>query len=824
MPKNENEHIQELNLEDVMGERFGRYSKYIIQERALPDLRDGLKPVQRRILYAMTVEGNTFDKAFRKAAKTVGNVIGNYHPHGDSSVYDAMVRLSQDWKMREPLIEMHGNNGSMDGDPPAAMRYTEARLSKIASELLKDIDKETVEMVYNFDDTLYEPTVLPARYPNLLVNGATGISAGYATDIPPHNLGEVIDAAIHMIDHPDATASDLMKFIKGPDFPTGGIIQGVDGIRKAYETGKGKIVIRSITDIEKVRGGRQQIVITEIPYEVNKANLVRGMDDIRINKRIDGIAEVRDESDRSGLRIVVELKKESNAEGILTYLLKNTDLQVMYHFNMVAIDDKRPMQVGVPRILSSYLNHKRGVIRKRTNFDLVKASQRLHIVEGLIKAISILDEVIKIIRASKNKADAKANLIKEYDFTDAQSEAIVSLQLYRLTNTDITDLRAEAKELNQFIEKSENILHSTKVMDGVVRSELEETRKQYASPRMTSIENKIEELKVETEVLIAEEDVMVAITKEGYIKRSSLRSFAASNTDELGMRGGDAPIFIEKLSTLQHLLLFTNKGNIINRSVHELPEMRWKDVGLHLSQSLTLEPEERLVEVFVIDEFNNQEEFIFVTKEGFIKRTSLNQYEPKRSHMKRSFVAITRKTETDEVVNVIRRNHSDTKEDIFLVSKRGFGLRYDVNEIALVGARASGVISMNLKEDDAVVNGTLIPQEGTEAQIMILTQRGAMKRMSLKDFNRLGRAQRGLLVLRELKSNPHRIIWMDQTAPNKQYDIRTTKGEEIRVDASQLNLVDRNSNGSFVIDTDKVGYPIEIKEANILELIDEEVK
>ncbi|MER1935381.1 MAG: DNA topoisomerase IV subunit A, partial [Priestia megaterium] len=614
--------VQELTLEEVMGDRFGRYSKYIIQERALPDIRDGLKPVQRRILYAMNVEGNTSEKGFRKSAKTVGNVIGNYHPHGDSSVYEAMVRLSQDWKLREELVEMHGNNGSMDGDPPAAMRYTEARLSKIAEELLRDIEKETVDFVLNFDDTDEEPTVLPVRYPNLLVNGATGISAGYATDIPPHNLSEVIDATMHLIDHPDAKVSDLMGYLKGPDFPTGGILQGLSGIKKAYETGKGKVIVRSKTRIEDLRGGKQQIVINEIPYEVNKSVLVRKMDEIRINKRVDGIAEVRDESDRTGLQIVVELKKEANASGILTYLLKNTDLQVSYNFNMVAIDQKRPKQVGIARMLEAYLEHQREIITRRTNFNLRKAESRSHIVVGLIKALSILDQVILAIRNSKDKKNAKDNIIEQFDFTEAQAEAIVSLQLCRLTNTDITALESEADALSKAIASFKKILTSPAEMRRVMKQELAEIKKKYGSPRRTVIENEIEELKVETEVLVAQEEVIVSVTKEGYIKRTSLRSYGASKPEEIGMREGDYPIFIEQMNTLNHLLLFTTKGNIIYRPVHELTELRWKDIGEHLSQNITFETDEMVLKAFALKDFNPSATFTLISKEGFIKQTS----------------------------------------------------------------------------------------------------------------------------------------------------------------------------------------------------------
>ncbi|EAG7136839.1 DNA topoisomerase IV subunit A, partial [Listeria monocytogenes] len=580
---NPEQHIQDLALEEVMGDRFGRYSKYIIQERALPDVRDGLKPVQRRILFAMNVEGNTAEKGFRKSAKTVGNVIGNYHPHGDSSVYEAMVRMSQDWKVRNMLIEMHGNNGSVDGDPPAAMRYTEARLSPISAELLRDIEKETVDFIPNFDDTSSEPTVLPARFPNLLVNGSTGISAGYATDIPPHNLTEIIEAVIKRLDNPLSTTDDIMKIVKGPDFPTGGIIQGIDGIRKAYQTGKGRVVVRSKTEIEDIRGGRKQITIHEIPYEVNKANLVKRMDELRIEKKIEGISEVRDETDRTGLRIAVELKKDANAEGVLNYLFKNTDLQVSYNFNMVAINKKRPELMGIIPMLDAYIEHQKEIITKRSEYDIRKARARQHILEGLIKALSILDEVIKLIRGSKDKRDAKLNLQTKYDFSEKQAEAIVSLQLYRLTNTDIHELQSEAKSLAEQISVLEKILGDEAELIAVLKEELAEIKKKYKTARRTEVQAEITEIKIDTEVLVANEDVIVSVTKEGYVKRTSQRSYAASNGAELAMKEADHAVFIQKMNSLDSLLLFTSKGNFIYRPVHELPDIRWKNLGDHVS-------------------------------------------------------------------------------------------------------------------------------------------------------------------------------------------------------------------------------------------------
>ena len=794
--------IQELNLEDVMGDRFGRYSKYIIQDRALPDIRDGLKPVQRRILYAMSIDGNTSDKQFRKSAKTVGNVIGNFHPHGDSSVYEAMVRMSQDWKLRDVLIEMHGNNGSMDGDPAAAMRYTEARLSKISEELLRDLDKQTVEFVLNFDDTEEEPTVLPARYPNLLVNGATGISAGYATEIPTHNLGEVIDATIHAIEHPKATVKELMQFVKGPDFPTGGIIQGIEELEQAYETGRGKVVIRSKTKIESIKGGKSQIIITEIPYEVNKALLVKKIDEIRLNKKIDGIAEVRDESDRTGLQIVVELKKEANAEGILNYLLKNTDLQVNYNFNMVAIDERRPVQVGLKTILTSYINFQKEVITRRTQYDLKKAQDRLHIVDGLMKALSILDEVIALIRNSKDKKHAKERLVETYDFTMIQAEAIVSLQLYRLTNTDITILQNEKLDLNEQIATFLSILKSEKTLLQVMKSELRDLKKKYATPRLTQIQAEIEEIKIETEVLVTEEEVYVVATKQGYYKRVSPRSFASSAPEENGMREGDEVILCQKASTLDNLILFTSKGNYLHLPVHEIPEAKWKDVGNHLSQSISLGSNELILFGFIkakdSDDSYKDWTVVFFTKEGLVKQTLFNEFTTYRGYKTRTSNAMKLKTTTDEVVKVVVTNPEGL--EVFIVTHCGFGLRYELSEIPVVGTVASGVKAINLRKEDYVAGAMVYSLEHKVVSAFLVTQRGAVKRFNVLEISMLTRAKRGLMVLRELKAKPHRVVFMDgEISSTSEYTIVATNGETKVVRPMDLTLVDRTSNGSALL-------------------------
>ncbi|OBS61555.1 DNA topoisomerase IV subunit A [Enterococcus mundtii] len=799
----ERQEIQELTLEEVMGDRFGRYSKYIIQERALPDIRDGLKPVQRRILFAMNKDGNTFDKGFRKSAKSVGNIMGNYHPHGDSSIYDAMVRMSQDWKLREVLVEMHGNNGSMDGDPPAAMRYTEARLSKLSGEMLADIEKNTVDLVWNFDDTEKEPTVLPARYPNLLVNGSTGISAGYATEIPTHNLAEVIDGTVYMIDHPQASLDKLMEFIPGPDFPTGGILQGKDEIKKAYETGRGKVILRSKTAIESIKGNKQQIVITEIPYEVNKATLVKKMDEIRLNKKIDGIAEVRDESDRTGLQIVVELKKDANAQGILNYLFKNTELQINYNFNMVAIDHMTPHQVGLKDILSSYIEHRKQVITKRSQFDLEKAQRRQHIVEGLMKALSILDEVIATIRESKDKKDAKHNLVQMFQFTEEQAEAIVTLQLYRLTNTDITELRRESQELIALITELNKILSNDKELFSVMKKELREVKKKYASSRLTMIEDKIEEIKIDTQVLVAQEDVIVSVTREGYVKRTSLRSYSASKPEEIGMREGDYLLYAGELNTLDHLLLVTNKANVIYRPVHELPDLKWKDAGEHISQTIVnLAVDESILAVFPYQKIDSEKTFVFISKNGLIKQTRMTDFEPWRTYKSRPLSGMKLKASEDELVAVYLEKEQ-TDRDVFLVTHQGMGLRYPLTDVPVVGTKAAGVKSINLKEEDYVVNGLLVLAEG-DTPIVIVSQRGAVKRMLAQEISQTSRAKRGVTVLRELKKQPHRVIYMSE-GHAKTMTLINQKGQELPIDPTDYPIGDRTSNGSFVLDEKKGG-------------------
>ncbi len=806
-----------------MGERFGRYSKYIIQERALPDIRDGLKPVQRRILYSMNKDGNTFEKGFRKSAKSVGNVMGNFHPHGDSSIYDAMVRMSQDWKNRETLIEMHGNNGSMDGDPAAAMRYTEAGLSEIAGYLLQDIDKNTVPWAWNFDDTEKEPTVLPAAFPNLLVNGATGISAGYATDIPPHNLAEVIDAVVYMIDHPSAKVEKLMEFLPGPDFPTGAIIQGKDEIKKAYETGKGRVVVRSRTAIETLKGGKKQIVATEIPYEVNKAVLVKKIDDVRVNNKVPGIAEVRDESDRDGLRIAIELKKDADEETILNYLFKYTDLQVNYNFNMVAIDNYTPRQVGIVPMLSSYIAHRKDIIVARSKFDKEKAEKRLHIVEGLIRVISILDEVIALIRASENKADAKENLKVSYEFSEEQAEAIVTLQLYRLTNTDIVTLENEEAELRDKITMLKAIIGDERTMFNVMKRELREVKKKFGNPRLTELQAQAQTIEIDTASLIVEEETFVSVTRGGYIKRTSPRSYNSSTIDEVGKRDDDELIFVQQTKTTQHLLIFTNLGNVIYRPVHEITDIRWKDIGEHLSQTITnFATDEEVLYAEIVDDFEEQTYFA-VTKLGQIKRFERKEFTPWRTYKSKAVKFAKLKNDEDRIVTV----HSIALDDVMLVTLNGYALRFNIEEVPVVGAKAAGVKAVNLKDGDLVQVAFVANTES----MYLLTQRGSLKRMALEVIPVTSRAKRGLQVLRELKSKPHRVFVagpvhssndsqnLDLFSTSELSDdtevlqIMSTTGKVYEVILEDLSLSERTSNGSFISDSisDEGVYAAKIK-------------
>ena len=804
--------ITELSLEAVMGERFGRYSKYIIQERALPDIRDGLKPVQRRILFAMNQDGNTYDHPYRKSAKSVGNVMGNFHPHGDSSIYEAMVRLSQNWKVREPLIDMNGNNGSIDNDPAAAMRYTEARLSKIAGEMMADLGQDTVDMVLNFDDTTYEPTVLPSRIPSLLINGATGISAGYATEIPPHNLKEINAALIYLLDHPEAPQSALMRYIKGPDFPTGGIIQGLEGIKKAYKTGRGKIVVRAKTAISELKGGKKKIEITELPYEVVKSNLVSKIDAIRLNKEVAGISEVRDESDREGMSIVIELNKDTNANGILTYLFKKTDLQIAYNFNMVAIHDQRPVHVSLKQALEAFIAFRKEVVLKRSAYELAKAQARQHIVEGLIRMLSILDEVVATIRASKNRKDATQNLIARFDFTQPQAEAIVTLQLYRLTNTDVTQLEEEFAALTEKINHLTEVMNEEMALKAVIRDEITAITQKYQSARRSQIEAEVEDLVIDKAVTIAEEDVQVLVSRNGYYKRASIRSYKASDKDN-GLADDDLPVFEGQLNTTQHLFMFTNKGSVIYRPVHELPDSRWKDTGEHFSQELSnWRTEEYVIKVVPINTLEQGGAFTIVTNDGFIKQTTLSDMLPK-AYKKKTSMAIKLKTDDSYVVNA---DYFETvgQQDVLLLSQHGVGLRFAVKSIPEIGARTAGVKAMDLRNEDTIKAAVFVTNEAQ--RVAIMADNGAFKYMAVSEITRSKRANKGLLIFTQKKTVAYHvatatILNIEDTA----LEILTTRWQKQELQLSDYKPSQRVGNGQYVVDVKKYGEPWRVQPLTI---------
>lgn len=779
------EKIFDYTLEDIMGERFGSYSKYIIQDRAIPDARDGLKPVQRRILYSMYKEKNTYDHGYRKSAKTVGDVIGNYHPHGDSSIYDAMVRMSQPWKTRLPYIDMHGNNGSIDGDSPAAYRYTEARLSKISNEMLRDIDKNTVEFAPNFDDTTVEPTVLPARFPALLVYGAQGISAGYATNIPPHNLGEIIEATIYRVDHPDCTLEELMQYVKGPDFPTGAIVEGIDGIKDAYTTGRGKINIKSKYTFEEEKG-KLSLVITEIPFETNKALLVKKIDDIRIDKKIDGIVEVRDES-AADVRVVIDLKKTANKELIINYLLKNTDMQISYNFNMVSIVNRRPKLLGLAQALDAFIIHQKDVVKRRTEFDLAHAKARYHIVEGLIKCISILDEVIKVIRASKNKQDAKTNLVKEFEFTEEQAEAIVILQLYRLTNTDVVALENEKASLEKIIKGLSAILGSEEVLKSVMKKDLNDVKENYEAPRITEIKDQITEIKIDTTAMIPKEDVVVLVTKDGYIKRTSFRSYTASNPEDITIKENDYIIGIYEMNTTDTLLLFTTSGNYLHIPVHIIPDLKWKDMPKHVSNIIEMSSEESIVSSIPAYSFESDKNVVIATHDGMIKRSKLKEFKLQRYSKATSCMKLK---DNDYVI----ASFLETSPYLFLTTDSGYGLSFKTEEVPVVGVKASGVKGIKLKDDNLVSVNQYDPEK--DEFISIITEKGTGKRVRLSDFEVSTRTRRGLQVIREVKTNPYKILKTFITDSRNYIGLKNSDINKYKL--TELPISDRHSTGSQI--------------------------
>ena len=762
-------------LEDIMGAGFSRYAKAIIQERALPDARDGLKPVQRRILYAMYHDGNTFDHPYRKSAKSVGLVIGNYHPHGESSVYDAMVRMSQDWKVRLPLIDMHGNNGSIDDDPAAAMRYTEARLAKVTQIMEDDLDKDTVEMAPNYDDTEKEPTVLPVPFPVMLVNGATGIAAGYATNMPPHNINEVIDATIYRLQNPNCKLIDLMDIIPGPDFPTGGIVQGEEGIREAFETGKGRVVVRGKCEIVENKK-ENQIIITEVPYEVVKAQLVKKMDEIRVSKEIDGILDVRDESDRNGLKIVVDLKKEADANLILNYFYKNTDLQVYYSYNNVAIIDKTPHQVGLIDLLDAFIDFRKEVVIRRSKYELDRMEKRCHIIEGLMKAVSILDDVIKIIRKSEDKADAKKNLMKKYGFDDIQAEAIVTLRLYRLSNTDITILRQEFAELVNKIEETKAIIENKNVLRSVIVKELKEVKKEYGEDRRTKIEAEVENIVIDKTQMITNETVMVTVSRDGYVKRVSLRSFQASNGQDTGVKNEDALIGTIECDTVDNLLLFTSKGNYALLPVWKIEEAKWKDIGPHLNKIVKIDGDDKIINAILVKDFNTYAWIVTISSVGQIKKSPVSSWTAERTNKVMTAMSVPSHG------TMLRAFVAYEGDEVLMSSREGYAYRFPVTDIPSTGLKSKGVKAMNLGKGDTIGYGC--PIHDGDNSFLVISENGGMKRIHFEDIVDGNRPKKGNLIIKHVKSNPSYVSYINAVSASEELtfmdpEIQVIKSSEV---------------------------------------------
>ncbi len=781
--------VIEATLEDELGASFSRYAKATILARAIPDVRDGLKPVQRRIVYAMHLAGNTHEKKYRKCAKTVGDVMGSFHPHGDSSIYEAMVRLAQNWKMRAPLVDGHGNFGSIDDDPPAAMRYTEARLDPIAAQLVRDIKKNTVAFQPTFDDSDVEPTVLPARYPNLLVNGTSGVSTGFATEIPPHNLGEVIDACIALIDEPELDVEALMGFVKGPDFPTGGVVMGREGLREAYTTGKGRVVVRARTEIESRRDGGKTIAVSEIPYGVVKSNLVREIEKLRTAKVVQGIRDVRDESDRTGLRVVVDLKRGIDPEPVLAYLFKKTDLQVYRHFQMVAIVDRTPRQLGLKEILEAYLEHQRDVVLRRSRFDLDRARTRLHLVEGLIRAVDVLDEVIATIRASKNRAQAHERLMEKFGFTDPQTKEILDLRLHRLTGLQILQLKQERKELVAEIARLEAILNDYFELMETIRRELLEVRAMFDDPRRSTIVDAVDDVstKIEVTVTVKEADAFVGVSRDGYIKRSSRASFEATET--AGVKEGDYLRWCLDSNTLHKLLLLSAKGKAFALPVHQVPETKWGDVGTALINVVGLEKDDWIVSALALPSLADGE-LVFVTKHAAIKRSALSEFDVSRS----TGVAAMKVADDDEIVTV---RPTTGAGDFVIVTREGNCIRFPASEVPSRGRSAGGVRGMRLNSRDEVVSLLDVDHEG-DGEFAVVTHEGRAKRTPLKDFPRQHRGGRGVRCVRKRQRLPHRLVgaawWPSRATAVEQLALVTSEPALLEKPAAAIGGASRDGN------------------------------
>lgn len=734
-------------IESVLSNGFGRYSKYVLQERAVPDVRDGLKPVQRRIIYAMFVEGNVSNKPTRKCARTVGNVIGKYHPHGDTSVYEAMVRLSQDWKMRVPLIDFQGNNGSIDGDGAAAYRYTEARLAEITDQMVLDLNKDTVDMELNFDDQEYEPTVLPSRFPNVLVNGASGVAIGASTDIPPHNLGEVIDATIYRINHKRCTSKDLMQFVKAPDFPTGGIIINPEDLENIYQTGKGVVRVLCKTHIEEDKSCNH-IVITEIPYGVDKSSLVQNIAKCRVNNNIDAILDIRDETDKDGLRICIDVKKEADAEATKKFIISKGVLTSTIKFNMLVINHYRPSVLSLLQVIDCYIEHQIDVITRRSNFDLKKYRDRLHIVEGLIKALSILDKIIALIRSSTDKGNARSRLMNEFGFTERQAEALLNMQLYRLSNTDVTTLINEGESLKASIKDLNELLSSEDKMNRLICKDLKTIKDKYADSRRTDLQQGELDLKVDMKDLVTKDETMICFTRDGYLKRTSMRSYNSVSDSMPGLKDGDVIRGIAKCYTTDNLLLFTTLGNFLSIPVYKLFDNKWKEEGKHINEIGSVSNAEKIIGGILVSEFKEGANVILISKNGQIKRTAINEFETPR-------IAKTSKcfnlSNNDELVGV---GLTFGNSDILVTNSLGQASLFNEQDINLVSLKAGGIKSMTGLNEDIYISSLLTFSDKENCKLGIITAQQGARLVDYTNITKTSRMGPKTALYKSFKSEP----------------------------------------------------------------------
>ncbi len=790
------ERVLDVNIESEMKKSYIEYAMSVIVGRALPDVRDGLKPVHRRILYSMTELGLTPDKPYRKSARIVGDVLGKYHPHGDSAVYDAMVRMAQDFSIRYPLVDGHGNFGSIDGDPAAAMRYTEARMTRIAMEMLAELNKETVDFMPNFDETMKEPVVLPSRFPNLLVNGASGIAVGMATNIPPHNLGEVIDGVVLLIDNPEATPDDIAKVIKGPDFPTGALILGMDGIREAYRTGRGRILVRAKTEVEEMPGNRSRIIVTEIPYQVNKARLIEKIADLVKEKRLDGISDIRDESDRSGMRIVIEIKKDVNPNIVLNYLFKHTQMQVTFGVIMLALVDNEPKVLNIRDMLYYYLEHQKDVVTRRTKYDLSKAEARAHILEGLIIALDNIDAVISLIRSSRTVAAAKEGLITNFGLTEIQAQAILDMRLQRLTGLEREKIEEEYAEIKKTIAYLKEVLANEALLMSIIKDELLAIKNKYNDPRRTQLMPMEDE--IELEDLIDEHDVVITLTHYGYVKRMPLSTYKSQHRGGRGITGLQTreEDFVEDIfitSTHNRLMFFTSLGKAYELKAYEIPEAGRNAKGTAIINLLQLDPGERIQAYIPVreEDFEEDRYLFMVTRSGLVKKTPLSEFSRIR---KGGIMAITLK-EGDELIRVIQ---TDGKHEVIMASRKGMSIRYSESDVRPMGRAAMGVKGMTLEDDDYVIDAERFNED---AEVLTVSEKGYGKRTPASEYRLQQRGGKGIITM-NITEKTGDLAALKVVTGDEDLMIINSEGVIIRIRTDEISTMSRNTQGVTLMKVD----------------------